>query len=498
MLNTIYFSKGFLSWLSIVLIPMVSMPESHSPRGISLSSGYFIGVLVTLLSKRRRGIVHAIVLTAFFTLLPFVLIAANWTSPLTLLYAGTGLGIATYFIARAFNRKNTTGQDDESYRDTITKKEMDHEATVNAEEREKEYVHLLDSLPVAAYTYDAHGRILLYNKAAADLWGREPETGRERWCGSWRLYSVDNKPMPPEASSMARAVKEGTKLDEELIVERPDGTRRHVIAYPSPRFNADGEVTKAVNVLIDVTDIKKAELETLVLTDRLQSKNKELRQVAYMVSHDLRAPIAKILGLASIFDGDAAENKFIVEKITEATVHLDNVVKDINNILSTRNADKGKQEFVHFESKLKLITKVLEQEIKESKALITTDFRGSTGVITAKGHLYSILYNLLSNSIKYRLSEKPLHIHLETTEHEKFICLTVKDNGMGIDLLKNEEKIFGLYNRFHGDTFPGKGIGLHLVKRHAESLGGKVEVESKVNEGTEFKIYIPKYEHTAG
>lgn len=492
-------SKSFMSWLSIALIPMVAMPESHSPRGISLSSGYFIGVLITHLSKRKRCIVHAIVLTAFFLLLPFVLIEANWTSPLTLLYAGTGLGIATYFIARVFNRKNTTGEDDETCVDTILKKkETDHEANVSIDEREKEYVHLLNSLPVAAYTYDANGQILLYNKAAADLWGREPETGRERWCGSWRLYSADSKPMLPEASSMARAVKEGTKLDEELIVERPDGTRRHVIAYPSPSFNAAGEVTKAVNVLIDVTDIRKAELETLVLTDRLQSKNKELRQVAYMVSHDLRAPIAKILGLASIFDGDAAENKFIVEKITEATVHLDNVVKDINNILSTRNADKGKQEYVHFESKLKLITKVLEQEIKESKALITTDFRGSTGVITAKGHLYSILYNLLSNSIKYRLTETPLRIHLETTEHEKFICLTVKDNGMGIDLLKNEEKIFGLYNRFHGDTFPGKGIGLHLVKRHAESLGGKVEVESKVNEGTEFKIYIPKYERTAG
>lgn len=68
----------------------------------------------------------------------------------------------------------------------------------------------------------------------------------------------------------------------------------------------------------------------------------------------------------------------------------------------------------------------------------------------------------------------------------------VKDNGMGIDLEKNKEKIFGLYKRFHGNEIDGKGVGLHLVKTHAESLGGRVEVESKLNEGTEFKVYLPK------
>ena len=80
---------------------------------------------------------------------------------------------------------------------------------------------------------------------------------------------------------------------------------------------------------------------------------------------------------------------------------------------------------------------------------------------------------------------------ISSSKDDKFTCLSVKDNGMGIDLVKNSEKLFGLYKRFHGDVIPGKGVGLHLVKTHVESLGGRVGVESKINEGIEFKIYLP-------
>ena len=244
-------------------------------------------------------------------------------------------------------------------------------------------------------------------------------------------------------------------------------------------------------MLIEITDRKKAELETLTLVDILKFRNKELGQFAYMVSHHLRAPIVRILGLASIFDTDPSENKFIVDKITEATLELDNVVKDINNVVSARNLEKEKKEFVKFETKVSLITKVLEKEIKESEAQITTDFNQASAMVTVKSYLYSILHNLVSNAIKFRLPEVPLHIHLKTTVNENFICISVKDNGMGIDLKRNAKHVFGIYKRFHGASISGKGVGLHLVKTQVESLGGRVELESKLNEGADFKIYLP-------
>ncbi|HTE29789.1 MAG TPA: PAS domain S-box protein [Chryseolinea sp.] len=368
------------------------------------------------------------------------------------------------------------------------------------EESKKEYVHMIENLPAAVYTCDAEGKILRYNKAAVELWGREPDQGDAMWCGSWKRYDNENTPIPLDATPMARAIKNGENVHgEEMIVERPDGTRRNVVPYPSPNFNAYGVVTGAINVLIDITDRKHVETGTLTLVDRLQFKNKELKQFTYIVSHNLRAPIARILGLASVFSKDLHENLFILSKITEAAKDLDDVVRDINIVLSARNSEDVKVEYVDFQTQLNLILHLLDNEIKESKASIIADFHIVKGVNTVSSYLYSIIYNLFSNAIKYRLTGVPLRIHAHTTEDEKFICLTVKDNGMGIDLIKNGGKIFGLYKRFHGDKIPGKGVGLHLVKSHVESLGGRVEVESKVNEGIEFKVFLPKrYEEPAG
>lgn len=360
-------------------------------------------------------------------------------------------------------------------------------------ESEKQYFDLIQQLPAAVYTCDVQGRILLYNKAAAELWGRDPEIGKEAWHGAAKIYDREGRPISREASPMFRAIQEGRNIyGEEIIIERPDGTRRDVIPHPSPKFNSAGEIIGGMNMLIDITDRKKAELETLRLVDSLQFRNKELGQFAYMISHHLRAPIARILGLASVFDNDPTENKFIVEKITDATIELDEVVKDINNVISARNPENENMEYVQFQTKLNLITRVLEKEINESGAQITTDFHEVNGTITIRSYLYSIISNLLSNAIKFRLPERPLRIHLKTTLDANFICLSIKDNGMGINMVKNAKNIFGIYKRFHGDSIPGKGVGLHLVKTHVESLGGRVELKSKVGEGTEFRIYLPK------
>jgi signal transduction histidine kinase len=100
------------------------------------------------------------------------------------------------------------------------------------------------------------------------------------------------------------------------------------------------------------------------------------------------------------------------------------------------------------------------------------------------------MYNLLSNSIKYRDISKPLSIRMKTFRTGQYICLSVRDNGLGIDLNKNREKVFGLYRRFHSENIPGKGVGLHFIKSYAEALGGKVEIDSQLHQGTELKVYF--------
>jgi PAS domain S-box-containing protein len=125
---------------------------------------------------------------------------------------------------------------------------------------------LLELLPVAVYTTDAEGRLTFYNQAAVDFWGCRPEIGTARWCGSWRLYWPDGRPMAHEDCPMAIALRERRPVrGTEAIAERPDGTRVPFVPYPTPLTDASGRLTGAINLLVDVSDRDRNELEAAKL-----------------------------------------------------------------------------------------------------------------------------------------------------------------------------------------------------------------------------------------
>src|ERR1700739_2703462 len=119
---------------------------------------------------------------------------------------------------------------------------------------------ILDALPVAIYTTDAAGRITYFNEAAAALWGHRPQIGTSEWCGSWKLFWPDGRSLPHGECPMAIAIKEKRAVrGMEAIAERPDGTRVPFAQYPTPLFDDSGALVGAVNMLIDISDRKRAE-----------------------------------------------------------------------------------------------------------------------------------------------------------------------------------------------------------------------------------------------
>jgi PAS domain S-box-containing protein len=131
---------------------------------------------------------------------------------------------------------------------------------------------LVESLPVAVYATDAKGRITYFNGAAAKLWGRAPKLGEDWWCGSWRLFWPDGKPMAHEECPMAIAIRTGKAVrGYEAIAERPDGSRFPFIPYPTPLFDSSGRLTGAVNMLVDITDRSNAELASRHLAAIVES-----------------------------------------------------------------------------------------------------------------------------------------------------------------------------------------------------------------------------------
>lgn len=117
-------------------------------------------------------------------------------------------------------------------------------------EKEHYYKNLLDILPIAIYSCDANGYITFYNKASVELWGREAQIGRDRWCGAWKIYTAGGERMLPESCPMAIALKEGRIISgTELIIERQDGNRQHVLPHTQPLLDSDGNTTGTLNLL---------------------------------------------------------------------------------------------------------------------------------------------------------------------------------------------------------------------------------------------------------
>ena len=142
-------------------------------------------------------------------------------------------------------------------------------------EREQHMRDVLEALPAAVYTTDAEGRIIFYNDAATKLWGHCPELGSAEWCGSWRLYRPDGTYLPHDECPMATALKEGRPIrGAEAIAERPDGTRVPFIPYPTPLYDSEGKLVGAVNMLVDITDRKRAEESQQLLINELNHRVK--------------------------------------------------------------------------------------------------------------------------------------------------------------------------------------------------------------------------------
>jgi PAS domain S-box-containing protein len=154
---------------------------------------------------------------------------------------------------------------------------VEAERRLNERAREGRFRQLLDALPAAVYTTDAAGRITFYNEAAVQLWGCRPELGKSEWCGSWRLFWPDGTAMPHDQCPMAIALREDRAVrGAEAIVERPDGTRVPFIPYPTPLHDRSGALVGAVNMLVDITERKRAEEQQALLVRELHHRVKNM------------------------------------------------------------------------------------------------------------------------------------------------------------------------------------------------------------------------------
>ena len=316
----------------------------------------------------------------------------------------------------------------------------------------------------------------------------------------WRVNAIEQQNKKLE-SLVAKRTEELLQKNEELILRDEE-----IRAQNSELFNQreelaaqNEELQSARQIIEDQNDEirsrnEKLEGEVKERTKDLVEYNQQLEQFAFISAHNLRAPVARILGLGNILDlvkCEPEEKSSIVNKLVFATRELDAVVKDLTTILVLRKDNITIITKVDLREELRSIRINLEKEITETGASIIEDFSKAPVIHTIKPYLDSILMNLVSNAIKYRSPRRAPVIQITSDVNEEYLCLTLRDNGLGMDLASYKEKIFTLYSRFHNHV-EGKGMGLYLVKTQVSSLGGRIEVESVIDKGTVFKIFFKR------
>ena len=296
---------------------------------------------------------------------------------------------------------------------------------------------------------------------------------------------------------VATRTQEIAAQNQEIISQTEELAAQHeALAFQNKQLFEAQKIIERQNLEIQKKN-EELEIEIEKRTQEIQNTNRELvlqnnqlEQFAFIAAHNLRAPLTRILGLANVVDlSITQEDKdSALKKLVTSTQDLDHVIRDLNLILNIQKHTSNLV-MVDLDPAFIRVVKMLETEIENTGAQITRDFSEADKVYAVAPYVDSIVYNLISNAIKYRDPTRTPKINLKTSLDHEFVCLVISDNGLGINLGKYKQNMFTLYKRFH-THMEGKGLGLYLVKTQITALGGKIDVESELNRGTTFKVYF--------
>jgi PAS domain S-box-containing protein len=246
----------------------------------------------------------------------------------------------------------------------------------------------------------------------------------------------------------------------------------------------------------EISQHKRAQNELWALTAKLVEQNQDLQQFTYLVSHNLRVPVANILGLLALLETPAGEDEILSEeqtvlleklKLSAESMDLDLIA--LHERLHHQGRSQKERSWID-------LAPMIEDVLSELNHLLPDphwrpDLALNVSQVNSIAvYFHSILLNLVSNALKYKDPLRPLTLKISVREENGFWVIEIQDNGLGIDLDAHATEIFGLYQRFH-DQIEGHGLGLYLVKTQTEMLGGQIQVESTPGQGTCFHLRFP-------
>lgn len=260
----------------------------------------------------------------------------------------------------------------------------------------------------------------------------------------------------------------------------------------TPVFDENGVCTNFIDVKKDVTERMEKQQQLKALTDVTTDQNKRLLNFAYIVSHNIRSHSANLSGLVNLIEhnDNKEETETLFGMLKTSTDKLEETIQNLNEIITIQNNLDQSKTVLSLKKEMEKTFAVINDTILEAKVTLINNLAEDTMIEVVPAYLDSILLNLLTNAIKYRSQERNLVVTISSQNEENYIVLLVKDNGLGMDLNRLKNKLFGMYKTFHNNT-NARGLGLFITKNQIEAMNGKIEVESEVNVGTTFRVYFP-------
>ncbi|WP_047549843.1 ATP-binding protein [Psychroserpens sp. Hel_I_66] len=284
----------------------------------------------------------------------------------------------------------------------------------------------------------------------------------------------------------------GTPFDLEILMVKSTNKRFWARAIGKPVFNDEKEIIGIRGVFQDIDDVKNKEINLKRTSEIVASQNSRLFNFAHIVSHNLRSHssnLALIVQLIESFD-DPKEKLDLLSNVKDVSNSLNKTIEHLNEVVTIQTNCDQHQENISIGTTLNHVCKSISQIISTNNVTITSNFEAGDTISYIPAYMDSIILNILTNAIKYKHPDRESKIHLKTSKdfkNEDRLILEISDNGIGIDLEKFGDKLFGMYKTFHYNK-DAVGIGLFITKNQIESLNGEIFVESIVNEGTTFTI----------
>ncbi|MDO6597523.1 PAS domain-containing protein [Oceanihabitans sp. 2_MG-2023] len=254
----------------------------------------------------------------------------------------------------------------------------------------------------------------------------------------------------------------------------------------------NGNHTRMIGTTIDISERKKQEAKLIEKNNIIKDQNTKLKNFALIVSHNLKSHTANFESLLSFHDEteDEDEKKDIINHLKTVNNSLSKTISNLNKIVNVSNSKNKSLQTINLNNIVKNTLELLAVKIISSNTIINNQIDSDLYLEFNLSYLESIIQNLLTNAIKYKHPERNPIINISSEKTNEHIIITFSDNGLGIDLDKFGDAIFGLYRTFHKNA-NSEGVGLYLIKSQIEAFNGTIDVTSTVNVGTTFNIKLP-------